>query len=115
MAKEEIVNFGKKGEDGKIEKLGEVTLRIPETLEEAKAMWGEDVVLSKAIDSVIISAQSIARSQDNVEKAQEVLNTWVPGISRRAGGGTSISAIAKQLKGLDPAKLKEILELAGVA
>ena len=114
MAKAEEISFGKKNEDGTIEDIGTVTLNVPETLDEAKQMWGEDVVLSKCIASVIIDAQRIARAAESSEKAQEAIAAWTPGIAKTRGGGMSQAAIAKKLKGLSPDKLKELLAQAGI-
>lgn len=115
MSKSEEISFGTKDEEtGKIIKIGTVTLQVPETLDEAKQMWGEEVALSKCIQAVIIDAQRIARAAEDPDKAQDALNSWTPGIARERAGGMSTSALAKKLKELDPDKLKELLELAGV-
>ena len=115
MAKSEEVSFGTKNEEtGKIEKIGSVILQVPESLDEAKQMWGEDVSLSKCIQAVIIDAQRIARAAEDPDKAQEALASWTPGIARERAGGMSTSALAKKLKELAPDKLKELLEMAGV-
>jgi len=90
---------------------GIVTIRVPESLQEALAAWGEDVVLQKAIATVVRDAQRIARAASSPEAAQETLNKWVPGITRASeGGGVSLKAIMKKLKELPPDKRREVLD-----
>lgn len=119
MAKAEEISYSGKNkkEDGtEYEFSGQVTFSMPETVEEAVTMWGEDVCLSKILASVTIDVQRVCRAAEEAEKAQEAVSKYVPGVSRRgSGGGSSVTAIAKKLKELDPEKLKELLEMAGVA
>ena len=114
MSKEMELSYGKKNEAGEVVDIGTVVLKVPETLDEARSMWGEEVVLSKAVASVVIDAQRIARSADTPDKAQEHLNSWAPGVSRERASGMSMTALAKKFKALGPEKIKELLASAGI-
>ena len=118
MAKAETYNYSKRAKDDAEAFSGQFTMEIPETLEEAKTMWGgEDVVLSKVIQSVIIDGQGIARrvgEAGDPQKVQEAINAWTPGIAANRSSGTSNAALMKQLKALkqsDPGKHAEVMEM----
>lgn len=107
---EETISYSK--HEGEEEVSGQVVMKMPETLQEAVQMWGEDVVLSKCLQSVRIDAQRIARSASSPEEAQEAINNWTPGVARKTSrGGASISALLKQLKTLPPDKKAEVEQL----
>ena len=114
MAKDQEVSYSGKDEDG-TKFSGSVTLRVPEDLEEAKLMWGEDVVLSKAVASIVIDAQRVCRTYGNdAEAAQSAINSWTPGVSRTRGTGVSMKALLEKMKVMkdsDPVKFQEFLAL----
>ncbi len=117
MPKVETYNFSKRKKDDAEGFSGQFTMEIPETLAEAVSMWGEDVVLSKATQSVIIDGQGIARrvgEQGDMEKVQLSINEWTPGVAANRSSGTSNTALMKQLKALkqsDPGKHAEVMEM----
>lgn len=114
MAKDIEVNYQRTDPETGEKIPGTVTMTVPETVEEAVQMWGEDVVLQHAIASVKIAAQRICRSCDNAEEAQQAINNWTPGVPRAKEGGPSIRAITAKLRELPPEKRKEILAQIGV-
>lgn len=120
MSKLISFNVGKKNEDGQKVSIGEFTITGPETLEEAVDMWGKEVVLSNAIQSVVISAQGVARrtaKDEDAEKVQEVLDKYVPGVSAIRSGGPSKAALGNALKekmAQDPEAVKQMLKDLGV-
>ena len=76
-------------------------------------MWGEEVVLSKAIAAVKIDAQRIARASETPDKAQEALNLWTPGVAKeRESTGASLESLAKKLNKMSKEKLAELLVIA---
>lgn len=105
---EEIINYSVK--EGESEISGQVTMKMPETVEEAVRMWGEDVVLAKCLQAVRVDAQRICRAAGSAEEAQKAIDNWTPGVPRRVAGagGTSLSALIKQLKSLPPDKKAEV-------
>jgi hypothetical protein len=116
---EEKMNYTKtyKTEEGEnVEEPGQVIISVPENLQEACRVDGEDVVFSLYLQQRKIKAQAICRSCDTPEQAQEAINNWVPGVARRAAGvgGVSKKALLNALKEMAPDKLGEILKLAGV-
>ena len=117
MAKAETYNFSKRAKDDAEAFSGQFTMEIPETIEEAIEMWGADVVLSKATQSIIIDGQGIARrvaEQGDAEKVQTTINAWTPGVAANRSSGTSNAALMRQLKALkqaDPGKHAEVMEM----
>jgi hypothetical protein len=109
MAKEILVKYEKTLEDGTKED-GRVTMMVPESFDETKQMWGEDVGMSKMIAKVKIDAQNICRNAENPEQAQELINIWVPGVTRERESGTSKKAIIELIKGANLTK-EELAEL----
>ena len=116
MAKDLELSYGTKDkETGEIVEAGQINLRVPETLDEARSMWGEEVALSKAISAVKVDAQRIARSAENADKAQEAINSWVPGVAKeRESTGASLENFAKKLSKMPKEKLAELLAKAGI-
>lgn len=107
-----------KGEDGKPtgekeQVQGEVIWNAPETLDEAIQQWGEGVVLSKALASIVIDIQRICRTASDANDAQELVDAFSPSISReRSTIGTSQKALIEALKAMsvyDPAKFAEFM------
>ena len=109
MAREILIKYEKTLEDGSKEE-GQVTMMVPEGFDETNQMWGEEVGMSKMIAKVKIDAQNICRNADNAEKAQELINSWVPGVTREREGGTSKKAIVELIKGANLTK-EELAEL----
>lgn len=94
---------------------GEVVFNMPDSVEEAVQMWGAEVVLNKAQQAVIIDIQRIARSAEgDIEKAQENVNKFVPGVTRRDTGGPSMKALMEALKALPKEQRDALLAQAGV-
>ena len=120
MKKEEI-GFGTKGEDGKIVPLGKATMDMPENLEEAANMYGEDVVLSACVQSIRISAQAVCRRAAQAENATEAtvqtaLDNYKPGVvTRSASGGPSMATLRKKLKGVSKEQLAGVLADLGIS
>lgn len=116
MATAQTVNYSGKDKETGQEYSGSFTLQVPESVDEGIQMWGEDVILSKAVSAVQIDAQRIARPfQDDSEGAQNAINEWTPGVSRTRAGGPSKKAIVDAMKKLDPERLSALLEELGVA
>ena len=111
MATSKTIGFSKTV-DGTKENIGTVNFNMPESVEEAVKMWGEDVVLSNVNASVTVAVQAVARKFDDVEKAQEAVSKYTPGIKASRGGGVSKSALAKllgEMQKTDPEKYAEIV------
>jgi len=107
---------GKKDEDGNKVDIGTFTINGPESIEECVEMYGADVALNNCMQSVIISAQALARrvaSKESIEKVQETLNAYKPKIGA-IRGGTSQSAMVKLFKDLSPEDQAKVLVDAGV-
>ena len=119
MATAKNISYSKRGNDDGPAVSGTFTAEFPESLEEAITMWGGDaVVLSKVVQSVTIDMQGVARrvlsaKDGSVEKVQETINKYVPGLAtNRSSDGMSNAAMAKALKALaqeDPERYKEIM------
>lgn len=94
---------------------GEVTFNMPDSLEEASQMWGEEVTLNKAQQAVIIDVQRICRAAEgDIEKAQENVNKFVPGVTRRDSGGPSMASIKEALKGKSKEEIAALFAAAGI-
>lgn len=108
--KEIQVGYTKNLEDGQSVS-GQVTYMYPESVEEALQAWGNDVLLSKAEREIVRNIQSICRAAETVEKAQELVSEWLPGIAReRQTSGVSKKAILAATKGLSETDLAALIE-----
>ncbi len=113
MPKEVTINYSKKDKETQEEISGAVTFPMPETVDEAVQMWGEEVCLGKLSQSVVINVQSVARAAENTEAAQESVNKFTPGVTRtRASGGFSQKAMLEAMKGLPKEELAAIMAQA---
>lgn len=98
-----------------------VKYEMPTTIDEAREMWGDEVVFSQLMGAVVISLQSYMRQQiqkDNAtaDSVQEACSTWTP--KRGRGPARPISERAEELlKKMDPetreALLREFLANQG--
>lgn len=106
------ISYTKKLDDG-TEQPGTVIYNMPEAVEGKLQAWGEDVTNSKIETAVVIDIQRICRAADSPEKAQEIVSSYAPGVSRQRGkAGYSKSALMEALKGLSKEKIEELLEMA---
>lgn len=99
------------GAKKKVDILAEVSMNFPEDLDEMAQMWGGDTAYDKAKAQVVIDARRLCYEASTVEEAQEMVNQFTPGVSRRATGGTSNKALMAQLSELrkvNPEKYAEI-------
>lgn len=114
MAKSMEINYTKRDEQTGESISGTAVMNMPETIEEAVQMWGEDVCLSKLLSAVVINAQAICRAADSPEAAQEAINSFVPGVSRQRAGGPSQKAIVNAIKNISKERLAQLLKEAGI-
>lgn len=106
------ISYTKKLEDG-TEVPGTVIYNMPETVADKIQAWGEAITNSRIETAVIIDIQRVCRAAESPEKAQEIVSSYVPGISRQRGkAGYSKSALIEALKGLSKEKIEELLEMA---
>lgn len=97
MAQQEIINYTKKEEDGN-EFNGQVTINFPTDIHELIQMWGEDVAYQKAKAQIVIDARRLCYIAESPEMAQEMVNSWTPGVSRtRTTSGVSKKALLEML------------------
>lgn len=87
---------------------------MPESVQEAIEMWGEEVALDQLLASVTISLQSFMRTQikkDNAtpETVAEAVQSWAPKKGRGPGKPTS-EKIADLFQKLSPEERQAILE-----
>ena len=111
------ISYTKRLEDGN-EYSGQVTYNMPEGVESKVQAWGESVVDSKVEQSVVIDVQAMCRRAKDAEHAQELTDSYIPGVARvRATGGVSKKAISDKIKEMqrtDPEKLKALLAELGL-
>lgn len=90
---------------------GSVLYNAPSDVAEASQLYGEAVTFDLIWRSLKIDIQNLGRRYRTQEEAQEVISTYVPGVSRRASGPTQ-----KQVKELLSKMTKEDIEklLAGL-
>ena len=97
---------------------------VPESIAEASELWGEEVVLANAIQSVIIGYQSATRSKMRANKDGEVksdetiteeMAAWKPQL--RSAAKSKVEKAADMFKGLSDddraaavAQLQELLQ-----
>ena len=108
--KETLIKYSGKSKEGE-EFSGEVTANLPENLDEAKQVYGEEVSLSKITQAVTIDIQRICRVHgDDEAKAQETVNSFVPGVTRaRTVSGVSMKTLKEKLRGLDADTLAALI------
>lgn len=116
--KQEVIEFTKtiRDEEGKPigKQEGTVSYNMPEILEEAVQLWGEEVVLSNLLASIRIKIQGIARSAENTEEAQSFVNSYNPSVQRERVGGASKKAIFEALKAMSDEDRKAFLSQLGL-
>ena len=88
---------------------GTVLYNMPETVEEALQMFGEQVVLTKFVQSVTIDVQSICRRYKTQEEAQEAVNGYVPGIAKRSAG-PSMKQVKEVMSKMSKEELQKLIE-----
>ncbi len=94
-----------------------VNYDIPETLDEAKERFGEEVVYSNFRQSMTISLQSVMRGAiqaDNAtpESVQEAADKWQPGVKRQ--GKSKAEKISDLFADLSDEERQELLsQLSG--
>ena len=89
-----------------------VNKNLPENLEEAKEMYGEELAFSNVMSSVIIGLQSFMRTQikkdgATVESVQIAVDAWKPGVKVR--GRTPLEKAQAILASLSPEDRAELL------
>ncbi|KKK50618.1 hypothetical protein LCGC14_3123230 [marine sediment metagenome] len=89
-----------------------VQFDVPETLEEAKERWGEDVVYSRFKASTVIDLQSgmrgVIRADDfSADKLQLYAESWKPGVKTR--GRTKDERLIDALDALSDEDRAELL------
>ena len=90
---------------------GSVVYNLPESSSDAVQMFGEGPTIDLIVRSLKIDVQNLSRRYRTQEEAQEAVNGFVPGVSRRASGPST-----KQVKELLSKMSKEEIEklLAGL-
>ena len=77
-----------------------VSINFPESVEEAVQQWGEELVLNKCLAQVKIDARRLCYEAENEERAQEMVNSFTPGVGKeRTSSGISKKALYALLKG----------------
>jgi len=95
------INYSIKVPEGAEPQTGTVSMNFPETAEEAIQVWGEEVVLKKCLAQVTIDARRLCYEAENEEQAQEMVNSFTPGIGReRSSSGVSQKALIGLMKEL---------------
>lgn len=110
MAKETQINYSKKNEETGEEFNGTVTMNFPENLDEAVKMWGENVILGKALAQITIDARRLCYTAESPEQAQTMVSEWTPGVNRvRSASGVSKKAMLALLSEMSEDEIKELV------
>jgi len=75
------ISYSKKDEEG-AEYSGSVTMNFPEDVDEMASVYGGEVVFQKAKAQIVIDARRLCYEAETPEKAQELVDSFVPGVSR---------------------------------
>ena len=111
------ITYAKKDESGE-EFTNSVTMNFPEDFDELGDVWGKEVGYQKAKAQIVIDARRLCYEADTPEKAQELVDNFVPGVSRtRTTSGLSKKAFmdlfSKLPKDEQEALVKEAKARAG--
>jgi monomeric isocitrate dehydrogenase len=99
-----------------VPKLGDLELtaevNLGANLDEAKELFGDDVVFSIYLAEAIIKAQAVMRGLALKEKTAaeiaEYMTTWKPGQSR-VSGEAGLGSLLKKFEKMSPEKQKELI------
>ena len=82
------------------------------SLEEAKELFGEDVVYSIYLAEAIIKAQAVMRGlalkEKTLDEIKELMASWKPG-QARVSGEAGLGSLLKKFEKMSPDKKKELI------
>jgi hypothetical protein len=90
--------------------------KLPESLDEAKEMWGEEVSLSRLNANVVIYVQGVGRSGlekegVSVEQASQAMAAAVPGVQAQRYGADPEAAFLAKFRAADKKEQDRMLAL----
>lgn len=103
----------KVGKDGKGPSVA-VQFPMPETFDEGVKAWGQEVVFTKARQSIVIDLQAMVRRLLGKSKTQAEIQAevdkWKPGVAGEVVRKTAAERVKEDLQKLTPEQLAEQLK-----